>query len=238
MTTPNPNLNSNSDTTPHPHPHTHPKPQHITNNIKLIPLSQLKRSDYNPRNITDKARSGLQNSIQEFGLVQPIIYNKQTNNIVGGHQRLSALLSTNPNLTHIECIEVDLPLIKEKALNIALNSNSISGEYNQHLLTDLLTELQTSTDVSIPTNLFNDLNFDDLLPNFNDSHQDQDQDTNSNNQQSSQTEKLPEDYPSTYINIQIQHQASFISEELINIINSAIQHHFPEHRNNIKITSK
>lgn len=94
-------------------------------------LSELKPASYNPRAITDEALAGLTNSMKEFGCVQPIIWNKHTNNVVGGHQRLKVLKSDGFEKT--EVIVVDLSLEREKALNITLNNSHIQGDFTAGL---------------------------------------------------------------------------------------------------------
>jgi hypothetical protein len=53
--------------------------------------SDLKKAEYNPRNITEQARKRLAKGMEKLGLLQPIIWNKRSGNIVGGHQRLSVM---------------------------------------------------------------------------------------------------------------------------------------------------
>lgn len=51
-------------------------------NIVTMWLSELTPADYNPRKITSIAKRGLRKSIQTFGYVDPIIWNKRTGNIM------------------------------------------------------------------------------------------------------------------------------------------------------------
>lgn len=117
-----------------------------------ITIDKLVPADYNPRDMTGKAREGLSNSINSFGLLQPVIWNKQTGNIVGGHQRLYDLISKGALETDV--IVVDFPLAKEKAANIALNHVGISGHYDEDKLQTLLGEIDES--------FLEDLNFEEL----------------------------------------------------------------------------
>lgn len=57
-------------------------------------VSDIKPSPYNPRidlKEGDKEYEKIKNSIKEFGLVEPIVVNKLTGNIVGGHQRFKVI---------------------------------------------------------------------------------------------------------------------------------------------------
>ena len=102
----------------------------------LIKLTELKVYPGNPRKISDEELNKLKRSLSEFGIVQPLIVNKK-NEVIGGNQRLKAMLSLN--IAETECIVVDLPKDKEKALNLALNK--ISGEWDDDLLKDFMEDL-------------------------------------------------------------------------------------------------
>lgn len=100
-------------------------------------------SEYNPRKDlkeNDKEYQAIKNSIETFGLLSPIIWNKKTGHIIGGHQRYKILVSQGA--TEIECVVVDFDEEKEKACNIALNS--AIGEWDNDKLDALLFELQYS----------------------------------------------------------------------------------------------
>lgn len=79
--------------------------------------------------------------MKRFGLVQPIIWNQRTGHVVGGHQRVKALEAQGA--TEADVVVVDLEPADEKALNLALNSAAIQGEWTQDALT-MLAELAGS----------------------------------------------------------------------------------------------
>ena len=118
-------------------------------NIEKIKMSKLNPAKYNPRKDLkpgDIEYEKLKRSILEFGYIEPIIWNKRTGNIVGGHQRYKILKEMG--YKEAECLVVDLDDNKEKALNIAMNK--INGEFDIPLLTDLLKDLSMSDfDVSL-----------------------------------------------------------------------------------------
>ncbi|MDE6838094.1 MAG: ParB N-terminal domain-containing protein, partial [Acutalibacter sp.] len=76
----------------------------------------------------------LRNSIVQFGNVEPIVWNKRTGNVVGGHQRLKVLKSLGYEA--IPCSIVDLSEEDEKLLNVALNK--IKGQWDYEKLEELL----------------------------------------------------------------------------------------------------
>ncbi len=106
---------------------------------KKFKVSSLRASEYNPRKISAKELAKLKESIQEFGYVQPVIWNKQTNTIVGGHQRVRAMLDLGMGDESIDVVVVDLSPEREQALNVALNR--ISGEWDKKLLGQLLQDM-------------------------------------------------------------------------------------------------
>ena len=69
------------------------KSKKVTPKIEMLKLSQLKPSPNNPRSIDSQAMSALTNSIEKFGLVEPIVVNTRggKKTIIGGHQRYKAL---------------------------------------------------------------------------------------------------------------------------------------------------
>lgn len=132
--------------------------------IEKMKLSDLKAADYNPR---VDLKPGMQEyeklkqSILEFGFVDPPIYNIQTGNLVGGHQRV-AVAKELGLFNEIEVSVVDLPLDKEKALNVALNK--ISGRWDEEKLSVLLNELD---DEAVNLTGFDTEEVDSLLASFN-----------------------------------------------------------------------
>lgn len=58
---------------------------------EVVNRSELKGAPYNPRIMDKGAEKRLKAALRKHGLVQPIIWNKRTGNVVGGHQRLKQL---------------------------------------------------------------------------------------------------------------------------------------------------
>lgn len=94
-------------------------------------INKLKPSEYNPRQMTEKQVEDLTKSIKEFGLVDPIICNKDFT-IIGGHQRVKIVKSLGYKTVPVYF--VDLTKEKEKELNIRLNKNL--GEWDWDLLSN------------------------------------------------------------------------------------------------------
>ena len=117
--------------------------------IEKIPAARLNPAAYNPRKDLkpgDREYEKLKRSIAEFGYVEPVVWNRQTGNVVGGHQRLKVLVDMGR--TEIDCVVVDLDLRREKALNVALNK--IQGDWDEEKLASLMAEFDaTDFDVSL-----------------------------------------------------------------------------------------
>lgn len=103
-------------------------------------IADMDRAAYNPRidlQPGDEEFEKLNRSIDRFGLVIPIIWNKRTNRVVGGHQRLAVLEHRGEDEADVSV--VDLDETKEKQLNIALNK--VGGDWDEAKLKTLLDEL-------------------------------------------------------------------------------------------------
>ena len=101
--------------------------------IEKRKISELIKAEYNPRKISVVQLYELKDGIEEFGLVSPLVVNEhpeRKNVIVGGHQRLK--LWEELGNKEVDCSIVNLPLDKERKLNIKLNKNG--GTFDDDLL--------------------------------------------------------------------------------------------------------
>lgn len=143
--------------------------------IEKKQVTDLLPAEYNPRKELkpgDSEYEKLKRSLDQFGYVEPVIWNKTTGRVVGGHQRLRVM--KDMGLTEVECVIVELPEDKEKALNIALNK--ISGEWDKDKLALLIADLQ-GTDFDVSLTGFEPAEIDDL---FKDTLKDEVKDDNFN----------------------------------------------------------
>jgi len=130
-------------------------------NIEKKNVKDLLPADYNPRKDLqpgDPEYEKLKRSIEQFGYVEPVIWNKQTGRVVGGHQRLKVLIDSG--ITEVDVVVVDMNTEKEKALNIALNK--ISGEWDTDKLALVIADLQ-SADFDVSLTGFDPEELDDLF---------------------------------------------------------------------------
>lgn len=101
--------------------------------ITYVPIGELKLADYNPRSWDSAAIAKLQESIERFGTVDPLIVNsapERRNIVIGGHFRLEVL----KKLGHTEApvVYISIPdLVKEKELNLRLNRNTGAWDFEK-----------------------------------------------------------------------------------------------------------
>jgi hypothetical protein len=108
-------------------------------------IIDLVESEYNPREITDGEFKKLQDSIKEFGFVEPVVINKQ-DQIIGGHMRVRAAKALG--FKEVPCAIVDIEGDRAKILNLALNR--ISGRWDTNKLGEVITNLSNSDfDISL-----------------------------------------------------------------------------------------
>ena len=143
---------------------------------KIIKLADIKPAPYHPRvelTAKDQEYKALDASIEENGLVLPLIVNIRDNCLIGGHQRLTVLLSQGETETNAVVVVLDEP--QAKALCIALNK--LDGEWDYGTLADILAELIEEGENLISTG-FTQTDLDDLLGDLRDAdREDDDEDT-------------------------------------------------------------
>ena len=108
---------------------------------RRVKLADMHPAEYNPRydlKPGDKDYDGLKKSVIRHGLLQPIVWNEVTGNIVGGHQRYKILLEMGADevicaVAHYETIE------EEMAANIALNK--AQGRFETKLLAAMFEQM-------------------------------------------------------------------------------------------------
>ena len=94
-------------------------------------IDELIFAEYNPRQLSKEQFQYLKDSLSRFGLVDPIIVNKNKDRkdiIIGGHQRVK--VAKKLGINDIPCIELDLSYDKERELNIRLNKNTGDWDFD------------------------------------------------------------------------------------------------------------
>lgn len=127
---------------------------------KTVPITgtgDLKPDAANPRKIGESAERGLAASLDKFGDLSGIVWNRRTGELVAGHQRMRqieakwgpqeiALVDEAAGLygiriddSHFFAVRVvDWTKAKQRAANVAANSQKIAGEFTDDLAEFLL----------------------------------------------------------------------------------------------------
>lgn len=114
--------------------------------IETLRLSDIEPAAYNPRvalKPSDPEWKRLEAAIDEYGLVEPLVYNERTKRLVGGHQRLAIL--AHRGVEEAEFSVVDLDEDREKALNIALNNPNLQSKWDPHKLVAAAETMDSAT---------------------------------------------------------------------------------------------
>jgi hypothetical protein len=150
-------------------------------------ITDLKPADYNPRQISDEQLERLRKSLREFGDLSGIVFNRQTGNIVGGHQRIKCLPEgatiskkylKEPSRTGTVASgtieidgedytyrKVDWDIHKEKAANLAANKHG--GDWDNKLLIPLLKELSDTGTIDMDITGFDRRELESMFENLN-----------------------------------------------------------------------
>lgn len=114
-------------------------------NITLVAIDELLPAIYNPRTWNKDSTKQLTESIQRFGLVDPVLVNKgegRKNIVIGGHFRLK--VAKDLGYKEVPVVYLDIPdEAKERELNLRLNHNlgdwdfTLLAKFDQSLLADV-----------------------------------------------------------------------------------------------------
>jgi DNA modification methylase len=124
-----------------------------------VPIDSLRPDPANPRKISDAELEALTRSIQQFGLVDPVIARREDGLVVGGHQRL--LAARRLGLKSVPVVYVDLSLEQARVLNLALNK--ISGSWDDELLARMVADLSSLEEIDMSLSGFGEEELGKLL---------------------------------------------------------------------------
>src|SRR6202521_5839928 len=120
--------------------------------IEHMAIDALRPDPANPRRISDVELESVTRSIQEFGLVDPIIARREDSTVIGGHQRL--LAARRLGMKTVPVVFVDVTAEQAHLLNLALNR--ISGSWDQELLARLFADLDAAPNIDLSLTGFGD----------------------------------------------------------------------------------
>ena len=132
-------------------------------------ISELVAADYNPRRaMTKKEAAGLARSLQKYGDVGGITFNRRSGRLVCGHQRVGRLREMGAQVVNgalqiasghrFPIRVVDWDENTEREANVSANNDAIASDWD-----DTLEELLTEVRAAVSPEEFSELAFDDLL---------------------------------------------------------------------------
>jgi len=141
--------------------------------IEQVAVERLRPAAYNPRVMPPDEMAKLRRSLEQWGLVEPIVVRRADMTVIGGHQRLEAAKSLGMITVPVVFVEVDEQ--QAKALNVALNR--ISGQWDLPKLGGLLEELRGLPDLDETLTGFDPKEMDQLLAELERSQRSQEEET-------------------------------------------------------------
>ena len=114
--------------------------------VELVWRSSLKEHPLNPRKLSASAQKKLRASVKEIGVMDTPVFNRQTGNIVGGHQRLHTIDFLEKfaitedgvkNDYQVEVSVVDMTPEQEARALVRLNNQNLQGSWDAELLAEL-----------------------------------------------------------------------------------------------------
>lgn len=129
---------------------TAPLSRYVAFATATVDRDQIKNAPYNPRVMDAAAEHRLEQEVKR-GLVEPLVWNRRTGNLVGGHQRLGRLDDLHQGKPFaIPVAVVDVDEAEERRLNVALNSPDLMGKYDGEKFEALVREhLQLNPDLDV-----------------------------------------------------------------------------------------
>lgn len=113
--------------------------------METIHRSDIQKASYNPRLIDEENKKRLEKGIKTHGLVEPLVWNKRTGNLVSGHQRLAILDKLEKSKDYeLDVSVIDVDDAEEKRINIQLNNASMQGTYDYDMLGELALDIGDS----------------------------------------------------------------------------------------------
>lgn len=112
--------------------------------VRQLKINELKTSEYNPRKWSEEKLQKLRESIEKFGIVDPLIvnaYGPRQNIVIGGNMRLKVL--KDMGFDEVPIVYVSLEEDKERDLNLRLNHTGgdwdydLLKEFDENLLSDI-----------------------------------------------------------------------------------------------------
>jgi DNA modification methylase len=108
--------------------------------IRRVPLASLAPDPANPRAHPEVNLDAIRASLRRFGQAEPLVVQKTTGRVIGGHGRLVAMKALG--WTECDIVELEIDDLQATALNIALNRSGDTSSWDLPALGKLLESLQ------------------------------------------------------------------------------------------------
>lgn len=107
--------------------------------VERLHRKQLVNAPYNPRKpLHPELAQRLRDNLSNVGLLEPLIWNRKTGFLVGGHQRLAALdVLTGHGEYMLDVSVVELDAEVEETQNVFLNNPAVQGDWDISALAEL-----------------------------------------------------------------------------------------------------
>lgn len=102
--------------------------------LETMPLARLEANPDNPRKITPEALARLKRSMDTFGTLSPLTWNKRTGRLLAGHQRIKIMRADGAKTAQV--FVVDIPKAQEQAAMLQLNRHQ--GDWDTQALGEIL----------------------------------------------------------------------------------------------------
>lgn len=122
--------------------------------VERVARGQISGVKWNPRKISPAAKTKLKKALKSFGLLEPVVVNRNTMELVGGHQRLACLDALEDGTDYaLDVSMVELTDKQEREANLMLNNLELTGEWDLPLLAQVLPEINIENAGFEPTTL-------------------------------------------------------------------------------------
>jgi ParB-like chromosome segregation protein Spo0J len=111
--------------------------------IVRVNRRDIKKAPYNPRVMAPEHAKLLKTSLKKNGLVEPLVWNKRTGNLVGGHQRIGQIDELEQRDDYdLDVSAIDVDEREERNVNLALNNKNLQGDWDMDALVVLLADCE------------------------------------------------------------------------------------------------
>ena len=108
--------------------------------IRRVPLAELLPDPANARAHGEKNLEAIRASLARFGQAEPLVVQRATKRVIGGHGRLAAMKALG--WKEADIVELELDDLQATALGIALNRTGELAEWDLPALSKILESLQ------------------------------------------------------------------------------------------------